>query len=522
MPDSPTIRELSIAHYQKHPEDYVRNILGVQPDELQIRALQAIAQPNARVALPWANGRGKDAMCSWLPEWFLYNFASKDAPAKVPTTSASGRQNQLFWNELHYWHAKSAHQSAFELLTHELRFSKKMLDKNPKLDSCIAHGFKAGNEKTVEGNHAPKMLFILTEARGAEDFVFRAMLKASTGADNRIVVQSVPGDEAGEFYAICQRLGGRDWDVIWGPSAKRVFECEQCKFEMDKEGLCPTCKQETTKKYKSIAKHVSQRSIDEKLAYGEDSSWFVAPVLAQFAKTSADSIISLSQFNRAVEITWEECGDSDEWVLGVDASWIGNNETIFAERCGRRLMGLIPMQFEAISDNATKQQADYITQWLQFHPEGLAVIEHGVAQAGIIDRVHENRLGDRLITIPTGSPAYEPDKFFNRRSEIYYYLSLRFGENRIAINPTLRNDPLVGQLTAMKRKLQGDLIWRLEDKHEMMRRISRQATEHGSTSPDRADAVALAFSIGGDSLIRKEDLGISLGGSSRVDFGELI
>ena len=454
----PTAEEKAIAHFQARPEDYFREIIGVEPEPHQIKVARAVAEQNARVSFVGANGAGKDALCAWLVEWFLYCHEGI-----IPTTSASDRQIGLLWHEINLWTGKSKARPAFELL------QRKMYKKsNP---SAYAEGFKAASAAKMEGYHAQTMLYIMTEAKGVEDWGYQAVLKACTREDNRILIQSVPGDETGEFYAIA--AGKRPkWKVFTVPVARKVRTGPD-QYE-----------------YEPTTRLVTKESIDEKLAYGEASSWFTGPVLAEFNTAGSTFLISLAMFNRAAN-RWEEIKDEPESgqdILGVDVAWTGANETVLCHRKGQKVQRMI-----AYGGQRTDVTADRVIEWMVAFPGGAVVIENGIAQSGVIDRIVSQGDPNRMFLVLPGGPAMEQEKFFNRRCELYYYLMKRFEDGSLAIAPEYRQSPLGGQLTSIKKVIRGDSKWEVESKKSMMaRRVP---------SPDWADALMLSMGVSDAELV---------------------
>ncbi len=424
-------------------------MIGVEPEPHQVTVMQEVAKPNARVALIGANGIGKDALCAWLVEWFLFCHGGV-----VPTTSASDRQVSILWKEINYWTGKSKAGNAFELL------ARKMYRKtNPQV---YAEGFKAASASKMEGYHSPALLYIMTEARGVEDWGYNAMLKACSGEDNRILIQSVPGDESGEFYRIAQGMRPR-WKVIMFPAAKRT-----------RGGTAE-------KKFIPTTQLVSQDSIDEKLEYGEDSPWFQGPVLAQFTRASALSLISLGQYQAAIE-NYANISTDGQDILGVDVAWVGTNQTVLCHRRGGAIQ-----DFKAYQGQRETQTAERCQEWAKACPQGIIVIEHGVAQAGVIDILIDNGFEDRLIEVSPGSPPMEEEKFGDRRSELYYYLMRRFEDGQIGVPDRFRNSPLGAQMTSIRKINRGDNKFQIESKKQMSSR--------GIPSPDWSDALMLTMAV---------------------------
>lgn len=482
-----------VRHFQQHPEDYVREILGVDPDTHQLDLLRAVARPNARVCVVGANGMGKDAAVGWLPEWFLYSFGGpKGKEALVPTTSASGRQIDTLWREVIGWSAASKARDAFDPLVRELRLKDcEVYGERMALTHNKSLGFKAANAATMESFHAPHMLYIMTEARACEDWAYLAMFKACSGQDNRIVIQSVPGEEIGEFFKIAsgQRPG---WTVLHWPAAKKYFECPECKSEQETEGKCGSCAyDDTIKKFRPTSRLVTQESINEKLAYGEDSEWFQGPVLANFLSGSSLALVTLSEYMDAVSRYGEDgILESEPDILGVDWAWTGQNFHVMCHRRGQVVYKFWSWQGHKGNEEQERRDvlytAERVVEWMLAWPHGVVVTEAVGAGAGLIDFVVKHNLAHRLIQVypgnpPVGGPTAE-EHFFDRRSQLYYYLKERFKIGKIAIKD--KDLPLGGQLTSIRAKVRGDSKFQVEPKTEMLKRMP---------SPDHADALMLTM-----------------------------
>ncbi len=439
------------SYFQENPDCYIEEFHpGIELSFYQKQVCRAVAKPNARVCLVGANGMGKDAICALLVEWFLFCFGVKGNPALVPTTSASGRQIAILWQEVNMWMHQSLNRDDFELLQQKLSVKD-------TLEESYSLGFKGNDAKTVEGYHAQKLLYILTEARGAPEWMFTAILKACTREDNRVLVQSVPGEETGEFYKIASGIRnaemGEGWEIIFAPAAEK------------RDGV-----------YVATTKLVSQQSIDEKLRYGEESSQFVGPVLAKFIKGSSLALVSLGKFMDA----WNRHPMDDEGaddVLGIDVSWVGSNESVLTHRKGP----VLKRQWAHPGTN-TIDLGEIAVQW--YHATGgWVIIEHGIAQSGVIDYCRKQKV-KKLITVDVGGPALEQERFADRKSELAYYFAERFEKDRISVPD--KDSPLCGQLMAIQKKIRGDQVFQLEPKAQTVKRL-------GGMSPDWADSAILTI-----------------------------
>lgn len=490
-----------VEHFQRFPDDYVRYFFNIEPEQHQINALRAIAKPGARVAICGANGMGKDALVSWLPSWFLYCFGSvMGEHALVPTTSASGRQVDTLWREQNGWMSGSINGDAFHILVKELRL-KWVEDHDGKRipgDNNKALGFKALSQQVMESFHAPHLLYIMTEARACEDWAYLSMFKACTGEDNRIIIQSVPGEQTGMFYEIVRgEIPG--WTVLTWPAARKVWSCPSSHVQVH-DGACEDCDLETKSKYVPTSKQVSDQSIQEKLAFGEDSEFFQAPVLANFLTGSSLQLITLKQYHDAedrygpkrketvngIDIWMGGIVEENNDILGVDCAWVGQNQNVLCHRKGpvvykfHRWQGNKGNQITGEGRIDTTDLIDRVMQWMNEYPHGTVVTEQGIAQASLIDHIIKAQYGGRLKLVNPGGPPLggekEEEMFHDRRSQLYYYVQQRFRNGNIAIKDN--NDELKKQLTGIRGKVRTDVKFQIESKDELKKRMP---------SPDDAD-----------------------------------
>lgn len=90
--------------------------------------------------------------------------------------------------------------------------------------------------------------------------------------------------------------------------------------------------------------------------------------------------------------------------------------------------------------------------------------------------------GRRVFPFQGGLPAYDQDRYRNRRAEEYWALRSEFELGMIDIDPT--DDVLANQLMSIKFSYTSRGQIRIESKEDMEKR--------GLKSPDRADAVMMS------------------------------
>lgn len=105
--------------------------------------------------------------------------------------------------------------------------------------------------------------------------------------------------------------------------------------------------------------------------------------------------------------------------------------------------------------------------------------------AGVYDMLKQHC---KAIAVDNATKASEPEKFFNRRAELYWNLRELLRTEEMALDPTDRQ--LAQELRAVRFKINKSRV-QIEEKAEIKKRLGR--------SPDRADAIVLACA--GDSHV---------------------
>ncbi len=121
----------------------------------------------------------------------------------------------------------------------------------------------------------------------------------------------------------------------------------------------------------------------------------------------------------------------------------------------------------------------------QDHPESITIDAIGLG-AGIVDRLREKGI-EGVIEMNVSKPAFNPERFANRRAELYWGLRERFriGDIQLTEDPSLAEE-----LSSLQYRLNSRGQIQMESKEEMKRRLRR--------SPDRADMLALLFDPSSD------------------------
>jgi hypothetical protein len=118
---------------------------------------------------------------------------------------------------------------------------------------------------------------------------------------------------------------------------------------------------------------------------------------------------------------------------------------------------------------------------LRTHDAVIAKVDDVGVGGGVVDRLREQR--HPAVGLNGGQRPRDRQRFVNARAEWYWGLRERFEHGEIDIDPA--DEVLAEQLCSIRYKLDSAGRIQIESKEEMRPR--------GIASPDRADALALAF-----------------------------
>ena len=439
----------AMRRYIDDPVQFVVGVLDAAPDKWQEEALRGLAK-NARVAIRSGHGVGKTALESWACLWFLFTRPYPKIPCTAPT------QQQLFdilWPEISKWMKRSP------LLDGLFEWQKTKVTMRGMPERWFATARTASKPENMAGFHEEHLLFICDEASGIDDRIYETIEGALTTSDAKLLLCGNPTKNSGVF--------------------KRAFFEDRDLYHIQKVSCFDISR---------ITPEYSQRLIKQ---YGMDSDVVRVRVLGEFPKTEPDGLIPLELVESA--IMRELPADSDAMLdVGADIARFGDDETVIIPRIGGKVLGIYHYTRQdtmttvgKIIDITRGLMRDYSKPAAKIH-----VDDDGVG-GGVTDRLREvigeDRLNIDIVACHNGGSASDREHYANWVTEQWCGLRQRLADGDIELP---RDDELTAQLSTRKYLLNSRDQIILEDKKTYKKRIGR--------SPDRADALILAFSGGGD------------------------
>ncbi len=425
-------------YYATRPVEFAIEVLGVDIWSKQEEILDAVLI-NKRVTVKSCHGAGKTFTAAIVVLWFLICYC----PSTVVTTAPTARQvKSILWEEIRLRYKQAKIDLGGRLLQMELQMGPKWL----------ATGFATDeyNVERFQGYHNENILVVIDEASGVARNIYTGVEGLLSSGNAHLLLIGNPTDELSEF----------------GNSFKSPLYKKMQISAFDTPNLIEG---KTVRPYLVTPEWVSER----KTEWGETDPLYQVRVLGEFPTTSEGALIPLAWIERAKVSTIQPEGLT---TLGVDIARFGGDESVAYLRKGDVAIAMWKWQ-----GNDTMETTGKIVRLIEEHTPSRVNIDAVGVGAGVYDRLIE--LGYDVYAINGSERAFQSDRFLNLRTEIMWNLKTRFENSVIRI---AEDDRLEHQLVNLKQQTlssRGQL--RLENKDDMKARIG--------SSPDRADALALAF-----------------------------
>ena len=218
----------------------------------------------------------------------------------------------------------------------------------------------------------------------------------------------------------------------------------------------------------------------ERLRREQSDNVFRQEFLCDFSASTDNVLITLDEVDAAMRRHCDmETASAWPLIIGVDVARFGDDATVFFRRRG--LAAYAPEVMRRLSN---VEVAHRLMACINEYRPACVCIDQGQG-TGVIDLARElTRTGETVIVeVPFGSRATRPERFFNRRAEMWTSIRdwLRAG-GRLPPGEALR-----AELTAPTYDYDAAGRIRLESKELVKERLRR--------STDLADALALTFAV---------------------------
>lgn len=386
------------------------------------------------LAVASGHGIGKTALIAWIILWFI---STRQFPQIVVTAGKREQLSTKTWRELAKWQKLAINGNWFIWTATKLEHCL-----SPETWSAQAIAWSKNAPENFAGTHEEDVLVIYDEASAIDDVIWETTDGAMT-------------------------TPGAIW-VAFGNPTKTTGRFAQCFGKFRALWRCWNIDSRT-------AKMANRRLLDLWVEmYGEDSDFVRVRVRGQFPRAGDLQFIS-SEDVAAAKLRRARGQENYGKVLSVDVARHGMDQTVFCYRQGRKVL---PFKKFRIPD--TMQVAALVAEAInEWKPDVVFVDATGLGW-GVVDRLHQMGF-NQVIGVQTGERANQPERFFNRRAELWYHMRAWIQDGG-----SLPDDQeLEDELTAIEYGFDPKNRYVLESKDDLRAR--------DMPSPDTADALALSF-----------------------------
>ena len=439
--EMPQVVEEQFGQYRDDPVAFCRQVLGVESvmrrstgERYQFSVLNDLVE-HPRVAIRSGHGVGKSAIDAWAALWWLLTRPLSRVVVLAPEYSRQIRA--ILFSEMRKWARRAREPLPVTV------YASRAIVKGYGEEWSATGMSTAGDVDRLEGFHAEGgVLMIVDEMKGVPQDAFDAVQGALSGLeDSRLLVTSVPGGAgAGPFWKACQN--SERWRIHHIPSTDSSLVSPQW---------------------------VEDRATD----WGIGSPLYQTRVLGEFADAGEGVLFPLPLLEAAIG---RELETSETDGLGVDVARSVAGDLNCIARCNARRLDIVRTWRSPDTMATTEKVVHTIAE------TGCATlsVDVGGPGGGVADRLRE--LGYGVEDVHFGGGAMDPQRFRNRRAELFWHLreALERGDASLPDDDELRAD-----LSALRYLFTQDGRIQIESKDECRKRLGR--------SPDRADALALAW-----------------------------
>lgn len=416
-----------------------------------------------------AMGTGKDFLAAVITWHFMFCFSYP----KILATANTGKQlNEVYWSELAKVRslARAVTPDGLNDLQTNFTMQAEMLFANlPNKEErgkrwfCtpVTINVKATAEQQGEalaGRHEDFMLFVIDEASGVPEAVFKPLERTLTGKLNIVF-------------------------MIFNPTQTTGFAIRSQTTNSDKW----VCKQ-----WSGIdSENVTRASIRNLASYGKDSPDYRIGVLGLPPLTDSDALIPHPWIQAALEREDFDC-DDDPIMSGGDVGGGGDKST-FVYRQGGNVK-----RPRSYNSKKTDEVADWVAEQMDDVAASVAFIDIIGIGRGVYDNLR--RMGYKARPADSRNTPDDEQRFVNRRAEVAWILREQFEKGLISLpqpdDPRDAQDPVVRllrELGAIKMLITGGKM-QLGGKKELRQLLG--------FSPDYFDALLESY-WKSDSLFRK-------------------
>jgi hypothetical protein len=429
-----------IKKYKDEPNQFVKDVLSVHPDEWQAEFLSHIASGERKISVRSGHGTGKSTAASWAMVWYL----TTRFPCKIVVTAPTS--SQLFdalFAELKSW-IRNLPPYVGELF--EVTSDRVVLKAAPSEAFISARTARAETPEALAGVHSQNVLLVCDEASGIDEKVFEAASGSMSGHSATTVLLGNPTRSSGLFYDTHHRVKA-DWKTMHVSCITSPRVSDEFVREME-------------------------------VKYGAESNQFRVRVLGEFPLKEDNTVIPADTVQSAQKRDIESDPDTVP-IWGLDVARFGADSSVLAIRHGNAITELISWKGLSLMELTGRVVDKYNNLIPRQRPTEILVDSIGLG-AGVVDRLQELDLPVRGINV--GEASSMSGTYLNLRAELWFKLKdwLAAKDCKLPVDSAL-----FSELVSPRYQFTSSGKMKIESKDEMRKR--------GLPSPDKADAICLTL-----------------------------
>jgi phage terminase large subunit len=430
------------------PTLFAQVMLGDAVWSKQGEILQSVAR-YPRTAVKACHASGKTFTAAEVVLWWITSHQQAVAVTTAPTWTQVER---LLWGEIR--HAVARAKIAYP------KPSVSSLELGP---GRYAIGLSTNEGVRFQGFHG-NVLIVLDEAPGVLPEIYEAIEGIRAGGDVRVLALGNPTIASGPFYDAFT-ANRETWNLITisafetpnlaGLTVESLLQLPEEQLNQD---ICP---------YLTTRRWVKEKYFE----WGPGHPLWEARVLGSFPLQSEDALLSLAWLEAA---KYREVGAEGALHAGLDVAGPGEDETVLCVRRGPRI---VLLQAWVGQD----PRGDVLSALMPFKGR-LQTVNVDSVGIGYYMAKHLKDQGVQVREVNVGEKARDAEKYANLKAELYWGLRARAQEGDLA---GLTDERAIAQLAGIRygHNSRGQIV--IESKDE--------ARKRGVKSPDRAEALMLAF-----------------------------
>lgn len=437
---------------------YAREVLRTEPTWQQAELLELVQfetyapleLTKKGIAVKSGQGPGKTTAAAIASSWRLLQRPN----CFVLVTSPTRRQvEDIFINELQRLVARAPIELQQML---DIQKSRVRVGNFPAWQMVTATAVRPEN---LQGYHENDMTVVVDEASGIERRIWGTIKGTVTQPGNLMVAIGNPNDRDSEFFDMFNKDAKLYHTLTWNAEQSPNVDPKHC-----------------------------QRMAEE---YGRDSDTYRVRVLGQFPNESPNAVIRYEDLLFACrEQTFSNCfrilaptERVNRRQIGLDLARFGSDESVAVFRCNSAMVKMLHFTKCEPADVIRTVFANQVDLGWSNESVVYSVDAGGMGQ-GVMHLFRD--AGKKWFEFASQGTAQNSHIFHDAITEAYFHLREMTRQRRIYLKEDAQ---MFSQLVSRQYRYDNDNKFRLESKDEYMKRVGTEEF----TSPDRADAVALAF-----------------------------